>query len=152
MPTRAVSWFQALTAPYRRSIRLNLILTMIVLSVLPVIAVTVLAAEKSRASMETKVVETNMSNMKWTGIYISDQLDRLNHLIYSIQISPDLSDYLNESEPDSLSSQFNAQRKMLNTLANVYYSAGSHVIGIQLYLKQSQTLFTFNGIKMILRR
>ncbi|MGQ3479649.1 sensor histidine kinase [Paenibacillus sp. TY11] len=147
MPTRAVRWFRALTAPYRRSIQLKLILTMIVLSVLPVIAVTVLAAEKSRASMETEVVETNMSNMNWTGIYISDQLDRLNHLIYSIQISPDLSDYLNEREPDNLSSQFNAQRKMLNTLANVYYSAGSHVIGIQLYLKQSQTLFTFNSMQ-----
>ncbi|MEC0182372.1 sensor histidine kinase [Paenibacillus peoriae] len=147
MPTRVVRWFRALTAPYRRSIQLKLILTMIVLSVVPVIAVTVLAAEKSRASMETEVVETNMSNMKWTGIYISDQLDRLNQLIYSIQISPDLSDYLNEREPDSLSSQFNAQRKMLNTLANVYYSAGSHVIGIQLYLKQSQSLFTFNGMQ-----
>ncbi|KAF6577840.1 sensor histidine kinase [Paenibacillus sp. EKM212P] len=147
MPTRAVRWFRALTAPYRRSIQLKLILTMIVLSVLPVIAVTVLAAEKSRASMEAEVVETNMSNMKWTGIYISDQLDRLNHLIYSIQISPDLSDYLNEREPDNLSSQFNAQRKMLNTMANVYYSAGSHVIGIQLYLKQSQTLFTFNSMQ-----
>lgn len=46
MPTRAVRWFRALTAPYRRSIQLKLILTMIVLSVLPVIAVTVLAAEK----------------------------------------------------------------------------------------------------------
>ncbi|MFK4439359.1 sensor histidine kinase [Paenibacillus sp. RC21] len=147
MPTRVVRWFRALTAPYRRSIQLKLILTMIVLSVLPVIAVTVLAAEKSRASMETEVVETNMSNMKWTGVYISDQLDRLNHLIYSIQISPDLSDYLNEREPGNLSSQFNAQRKMLNTLANVYYSAGSHVIGIQLYLKQPQTLFTFNGMQ-----
>ncbi|MBE0340498.1 sensor histidine kinase, partial [Paenibacillus sp. 28ISP30-2] len=56
-------------------------------------------------------------------------------------------DYLNEREPDNLSSQFNAQRKMLNTLANVYYSAGSHVIGIQLYLKQPQTLFTFNGMQ-----
>ncbi|EHS59203.1 sensor histidine kinase [Paenibacillus sp. Aloe-11] len=147
MPTRVVRWFRALMAPYRRSIQLKLILTMIVLSVLPVIAVTVLAAEKSRASMETEVVETNMSNMKWTGIYISDQLDRLNQLIYSIQISPDLSDYLNEREPGNLSSQFNAQRKMLNTLANVYYSAGSHVIGIQLYLKQSQSLFTFNGMQ-----
>ncbi|ALP36204.1 histidine kinase [Paenibacillus sp. IHB B 3084] len=147
MPTRVVRWFRALTAPYRRSIQLKLILTMIVLSVLPVIAVTALAAEKSRASMETEVVETNMSNMKWTGIYVSDQLDRLNHLIYSIQISPDLSDYLNEREPGNLSSQFNAQRKMLNTLANVYYSAGSHVIGIQLYLKQPQTLFTFNGMQ-----
>lgn len=147
MTTRAVRWFRALTAPYRRSIQLKLILTMIVLSVLPVIAVTVLAAEKSRVSMEAEVVETNMSNMKWTGIYVSDQLDRLNHLIYSIQISPDLSDYLNEREPDNLSSQFNAQRKMLNTMANVYYSAGSHVIGIQLYLKQSQTLFTFNSMQ-----
>lgn len=146
MPTRAVRWFRALMAPYRRSIQLKLILTMVVLSVLPVIAVTVLAAEKSRASMEAEVVETNMSNIKWTGIYISDQLDRLNHLIYSIQISPDLSDYLNVREPDNLSSEFNAQRKLLNTLANVYYSAGSHVIGIQLYLKQSQALFTFNGM------
>ncbi|MBE0341479.1 hypothetical protein E4V51_09955, partial [Paenibacillus sp. 28ISP30-2] len=55
MPTRVVRWFRALTAPYRRSIQLKLILTMIVLSVLPVIAVTALAAEKSRASMETEV-------------------------------------------------------------------------------------------------
>lgn len=137
--------YRVLTDPFRRSIRNKLILTMIILCVLPIIAISVLAAENSRKSMESEVIDTNLSNMKWTGFYLDEKLSQLNNLIYSVLISPQLNDYMTKSEDTSLSSQFAAQKSIVDTLTSTYYSAGNHVVGIQLYLKESNKLFTINA-------
>lgn len=138
-------FIRALTDPFRRSIRNKLIFTMIILSVLPVIAVTGLAAENNRKSMEDEVIQTSLSNMKWTGIYLGEQFSRLNNLIYSVLISPHLTDYLAKAEETSLASQFTAQKNIIDTLTNLYYSAGNHVIGVELYSRESDKLFTINA-------
>ncbi|MCA0754782.1 sensor histidine kinase [Paenibacillus sp. N4] len=134
-----------LTEPFRRSIRNKLILTMIFLSVVPVIAVTGLAAENSRTTMESEVIVTNQSNMKWTGVYLGDQFAQLNNLIYSVLISPHLSDYLANIEEASLSAQFTAQKNIMDTLTNLFYSAGTQVIGVEMYLAEPGKLFTINA-------
>lgn len=138
-------WMVKLTAPFRRSMRNKLILSMILLAVVPIVTITALAAENNRRSMEAEVISTNLSNMKWTGIYLGDQFAQLNNLIYTVLISPHLSDYLASDEEASLSSQFAAQKNIIDTLMNLYYSAGNHVIGVELYLKESNKLFTINA-------
>lgn len=140
-----VKLYRSLTDPFRRSIRNKLILTMILLSVIPIIAVTTLAAENNRKSMEDEVIHTNLSNMKWTGIYLDEQFTQLNNLIYTVLISPHLSNYLEKSEEASLSSQFTAQKNIIDTLTNVFYSAGNHIVGVELYLKENNKLFTINS-------
>ncbi|KRE49585.1 sensor histidine kinase [Paenibacillus sp. Soil522] len=134
-----------LTDPFRRSIRNKLIFTMIILSVIPIIAVTLLAAENNRKSMEAEVIGTNLSNMKWTGIHLGEQFAQLNNLIYTVLISPHLSDYLASTEGASIYNQFAAQKNILDTLNNLFYSAGNHVIGVELYLKEPGKLFTINA-------
>ncbi|KWX76336.1 histidine kinase [Paenibacillus riograndensis] len=138
-------WMMKLSGPFRRSIRNKLILTMIGLAVLPIVAITALAAENSRRSMEAEVISTNLSNMKWTGVYLGDQFAQLNNLIYTVLISPHLSDYLANAGEASLSSQFTAQRNITDTLTNLFYSAGNHVVGVELYLKEYNKLFTVNA-------
>ena len=138
-------WMTRFTEPFRRSIRNKLILTMIILAVVPIVTITALAAENNRRSMEAEVISTNQSNMKWTGIYLGDQFAQLNNLIYTVLISPHLSDYLANDEEASLSSQFAAQKNIIDTLMNLFYSAGNHVIGVELYLKESNKLFTINA-------
>ncbi|KWX78201.1 sensor histidine kinase [Paenibacillus jilunlii] len=138
-------WMMKLSGPFRRSIRNKLILTMIGLAVVPIVAITALAAENSRRSMEAEVISTNLSNMKWTGIYLGDQFAQLNNLIYTVLISPHLSDYLANAGEASLSSQFTAQRNITDTLTNLFYSAGNHVVGVELYLKEYNKLFTINA-------
>ncbi|MBD2867435.1 sensor histidine kinase [Paenibacillus arenilitoris] len=136
---------RAVTDPFRRSIRNKLIFTMIFLSVLPIVAVTGLAAENNRKSMEDEVINTNLSNMKWTGNYLGDQFAQLNNLIYSVLISPHLSDYLANAGEASLSSQFTMQKNIIDTMFNLFYSAGNHVIGVELYAKDTNKLFTINA-------
>lgn len=138
-------WVVKLTEPFRRSIRNKLILTMVILVVVPIVTITVLAAENNRRSMEAEVISTNLSNMKWTGVYLGDQFAQLNNLIYTVLISPNLSDYLANAEEASLSSQFAAQKNIIDTLINLFYSAGNHVIGVELYLKEYNKLFTIKA-------
>lgn len=142
---RVAGWIMKLTEPFRRSIRNKLILTMIILAVVPIVTITALAAENSRRSMEAEVISTNLSNMKWTGVYLGDQFAQLNNLIYTVLISPHLSEYLANVEESSLSSQFAAQRNIIDTLTNLFYSAGNHVVGVELYLKEYNKLFTINA-------
>ncbi|MBT2288789.1 sensor histidine kinase [Paenibacillus albidus] len=138
-------WIMRLTGPFRRSIRNKLILTMIVLAAVPIVTITALAAENNRRAMEAEVISTNLSNMKWTGIYLGDQFAQLNNLIYTVLISPHLSDYLASAEEAGLTSQFVAQKNIIDTLTNLYYSAGNHVVGVELYLKEYNKLFTINA-------
>ncbi|MDQ0192050.1 sensor histidine kinase [Paenibacillus wynnii] len=139
------NWMVKLTEPFRRSMRNKLILSMILLAVVPIVAITALAAENNRRSMEAEVISTNLSNMKWTGIYLGEQFSQLNNLIYTVLISPHLSDYLAYADEASLSNQFAAQKNIIDTLMNLFYSAGNHVIGVELYLKESNKLFTINA-------
>ncbi|WP_139991549.1 sensor histidine kinase [Paenibacillus paridis] len=135
------------TDPFRRSIRNKLIFTMIFLSVIPIVAVTVLATENNRKSMEEEVISTNLSNMKWTGIYLGDQFTLLNNMIYTVLISPHLNDYLASTEGSTIYNQFAAQKNIMDTLSNLFYSAGNQVTGVELYLSEPRKLFTISSFQ-----
>ncbi|MBB3112823.1 two-component system sensor histidine kinase YesM [Paenibacillus phyllosphaerae] len=131
--------------PFRRSIRNRLILTMILLSVIPTLAVTVLAAENNRRTIEAEVIDTNLSNMKWTGVYLGDQFAQLNNLIYTMLISPSMNAYLMPVDDAQEPLDFAAQRTILDTLTSLFYTAGNHVIGVEMYLKGRSSLITVNA-------
>lgn len=133
--------------PFKTSIRNKLILTMILIAIVPVVVVTALAAENGSASMEEQVMGTNLSNMKWTGIYLGEQFAGLNNLVYSLQISPGLTNYLNRPEAETPASQFAAQQNVFNSLNSVYYSGGNHLVGVVMYLHETGTLFTINSMQ-----
>lgn len=143
--------YRKLTDPFKRSIRNKLILTMTFLAILPVIAMTVVAAENTRSSMEEEIMETNRANMNWTSIYLGEQFARMNNLIYSIQISDELHQYLALNQDAPAASRFDEQKAMFNMLNSVYYSAGNYVFGVELYLKELDTLFTFNSMESRIR-
>ncbi|WP_337098791.1 sensor histidine kinase [Paenibacillus sp. YIM B09110] len=134
-----------LVDPFKRSIRNKLILAMILLAIVPIAAITGLAADNSRQSMETEVITTNQSNMKWTGVYVGDQFTQLNNLIYSALISPHLNDYLANAEEGSPSKQFTIQKNLIETLNNLFYSAGNKVIGLEMYLAEPNKMFFINA-------
>lgn len=137
--------FNKLVEPFKRSIRNKLILAMILLAIVPIAAITGLAADNSRLSMETEVITTNQSNMKWTGVYVGDQFTQLNNFIYSVLISPNLSDYLANAEEGSPATQFTMQKNLIETLNNLFYSAGNQVIGVEMYLAEPQKMFFINA-------
>ncbi|MDP9699958.1 two-component system sensor histidine kinase YesM [Paenibacillus intestini] len=139
--------YRRLIDPFKRSIRNKLILTMTLVAVLPVIVITAVAAENARSSMEAEVMDTNRVNMNWASVYLAEQFTRMNNIIYSIQISDELHQYLALGQEAPASSRFDEQKAVFNMLNSVYYSAGNYVFGVELYLKEQDTLFTFNSME-----
>ncbi|WP_341282405.1 sensor histidine kinase [Paenibacillus sp. FSL H8-0537] len=137
--------YRAMLHPFRRSIRNKLILIMVVVSALPIVAVTALAVDNNRKSMEAELIGTNVSNMKWTSIYLGEQFSQMNSLLYSVLINPNLNDYIASEEDSGLSSQFSAQRNIEDAMASLFYSGNHYISGIELYLKRSGKLFTMNA-------
>lgn len=144
-------FYRKLTDPFKRSIRNKLILTMTLLAVLPVIAMTAMAAENARSSMEEEIMQTNRANMNWASVYLGEQFARMNNIIYSIQISDELHQYLALNMEAPAASRFDEQKAVFNMLNSVYYSAGNYVFGVELYLKELDTLFTFNSMESRIR-
>lgn len=136
---------QSLLQPFKRSIRTRLIITMVCLVIPPTIAVTLLATNNSRQAMEDQVIQTNLSNMKWTGIYLDQQFDQLNSLVYSALIHPDMSAYLSNYDNQSLSEQYNDQRNITNLITNMYYSAGNYMVGVDIYVDERKKLYRYNS-------
>ncbi|MCK6075781.1 sensor histidine kinase [Paenibacillus silvae] len=144
--------YRRLTDPFKRSIRNKLILTMTLVAVLPVIVITAVAAENARSSMEAEIKDTNRVNMNWASVYLGEQFTRMNNIIYSIQISDELHQYLALTQEAPASSRFDEQKAVFNMLNSVYYSAGNYVFGVELYLKEQDTLFTFNSMDYRIQR
>ncbi|MGQ8873493.1 sensor histidine kinase [Paenibacillus sp. TSA_86.1] len=119
---------------------------MTLVAVLPVVVMTAVAAENARSSMEAEIMDTNQVNMNWASIYLGEQFTRMNNIIYSIQISDELHQYLALNREAPASTRFDEQKAVFNMLNSVYYSAGNYVFGVELYLKEQDTLFTFNSM------
>jgi len=136
---------QMFVYPLRKSIRTRLILTMTIIAVLPTVIVTMLAADNSSRSMSETVVNTNLSNMKWTGIYLDQQFAQLNSLMYSLMIHANTASYLESNEEEGIASQYNAQLEITKLMSNIFYSAGNYMIGVELYTKEKERLVTFNS-------
>lgn len=140
-------FYRRLIDPFKRGIRNKLILTMTLVAVLPVIVITAVVAENTRSSMEAEIVDTNRVNMNWASVYLAEQFTRMNNIIYSIQISDELHQYMALTREAPASSRFDEQKAVFNMLNSVYYSAGNYVFGVELYLKEQDTLFTFNSME-----
>ncbi|MFB9277042.1 cache domain-containing sensor histidine kinase [Cohnella cellulosilytica] len=142
----SLSALRKLLLPFRRNIRNRLILIMVLLPVVPIAIVTAIAVENNRSSMEAEIVETNLTNMKWTADNLDERFAQLNNLIYSIQIYPELSDYMMNGT-DDLSRRFAAQRSVMNMLTSVSYSSNRHLRGVQLYLKEAGRWFIVDSMR-----
>src|SRR5690606_21012517 len=142
---RLQQMFQHHVVPLKRSIITRLIITIIGIFILPTVAVTLFVMDISSQVLEDEVFNTIVSNMKWRCIYLDQQFDQLNSHIYSTLIHPDMSAYLADSEEESLSEQYDNQRKISNLITNVFYSAGNYMVGVDLYVHDRKKLYRYNS-------
>lgn len=138
-------FWRKVSDPFRRSIRSKLMLALILVAAVPITAVTGLAAENTRKSMEAEVMSSNLSSIKWTSVYLGEQFQQLNNLIYSLMINQALSDYLSNAENGDLARHYAAQRNLTEMLTSAFYSANPNVLGVELYLKEPGKLFTVDS-------
>lgn len=151
---RVHAWYYYWTAPFRKSIRNKLLFTMISLSVLPVIIVTIMATDNNRVSIENEVIQSNLSNIRWTGQYMDEKLTELNALVYTVFISSSLNNYLtalNQNEPDTSSRMYTLQKNVIDTLSSVYYTSNTNVYNITLYTLSNSKQFSYNSMQTSIR-
>lgn len=139
------SVIQVILHPLRKSIRTRLIITMVIVAVLPIIAVTLLATDNSSRSMKEEVINTNLANLKWTGIYLDQQFDQLSNLMYSLLINPEMKTYLEQPDEGNLSNQYNEQKTIDNILYSAFYSAGNYMVGVEVYAKEKKRIFSYSS-------
>ncbi|MEJ8305073.1 sensor histidine kinase [Saccharibacillus sacchari] len=143
--------YSGLLRPFRRSFRVRLMLLLIPLGVLPVFAVTQLAAYNTRSSVEDEVIQSNLSTVKWAGGYLDEQLSEFNTLTYTLFISPSLNRYLKALEDGQTGSLYPLQKDVTDTMLSVYYTANTQLRDIELYLLQGGKLFTISTMEVTSR-
>lgn len=131
--------------PFQRSIRNKLIVTMIGLSCVPLIFISLFAAENTRISVEAEVIESNSSKIKWTAEYLGERFGQLNNIIYTLLINESYNDYIGKMGDVNSSIAFNAQRGFVNTVTSIFYSNVNYLSGIQIYLSDPNKQFLISG-------
>jgi two-component system sensor histidine kinase YesM len=131
--------------PFRRSIRNRLILVMVVLSVFPVTVVTLLATENTRISMEREIIQSNLSTITWTGHYLEEKLSEINNLMYTILISPSYNEFASKADGSNNPNQYFTQKNLIDTVSSIYYTGNNNLSGIQLYFKETNSLFKISS-------
>ncbi|NRF93776.1 histidine kinase [Paenibacillus frigoriresistens] len=137
--------FRFAIEPFQRSIRNQLIATLILLVSIPLVAITLLASENTRTSVETEVIESNMSKIKWTGGYLEERLDQINNIVYTLLINESYNDYLRKMEDSNPSIAFNAQKGLLNIISSIFYSNVNYLSDIQMYVNEPNKFFLASG-------
>ncbi len=140
--------FRFILDPIQRSIRNKLIVTMIGFSCIPLIFVSLFAAENTKRSVEAEVIESNSTKIKWTAGYLGERFEQMNNIIYTLLINESYNDYIGKMGDDNPSSAFNAQTGFVNAVTSIYYSNVNYLSGIQVYLRDSNKQFLVNGSKM----
>lgn len=141
---RLSALLRLLSGPFRKTIRSRLIAIMISIAVIPTITVTWLAAGNTRRALEQEVIQSNLSRIAWAGEAVADHLTQLNNLMYTLMISPAFGEYTTGEEGASLSTQFTAQRNLINTATAIYYSSNNSLVQIELYFKDKNRLLTIS--------
>lgn len=139
--------YSGLLRPFRRSFRLRLMVLLVPLGVLPVFAVTQLAAYNTRSSVEDEVIQSNLSTVKWAGGYLDEKLSEFNTLTYTIFISPGLNNYLKADEDGQNGSLYPQQKALMDTLLSVFYTSNTQLHDIELYLIRSGKTITVSTME-----
>lgn len=139
--------YSSLSRPFRRSFRLRLMVLLVPLGVLPVFAVTQLAAYNTRSSVEDEVIQSNLSTVKWAGGYLDEKLSEFNTLTYTIFISPSLNNYLKADEDGQNGSLYPQQKALMDTILSVFYTSNTQLHDIELYLIRSGKTITVSTME-----
>lgn len=137
--------FRIIIGPFQRSIRNKLIATLILLVSIPLAVITLLAAENTRTSVETEVIDSNLSKIKWTGGYLEERFDQINNIVYTLLINESYNDYLKKMEDSNPSIAFNAQKGLMNTITSIFYSNVNYLSDIQMYLNEPNKYILVSG-------
>jgi len=128
----------------RTSLRARLLLLMIGLTTLPVLTVTWIATNNTRASVEKEMVSANASRMLWADQYLDELIQQLDAMFYSLQINKTLMDGMGEVDSADVGVQYRTQNYIQNTLTSAYYANSRKIDLLTLYAHGSRKAFSVN--------
>jgi len=128
----------------RTSLRTRLMLLMIALTTLPVVTVTWIATNNTRASVEKEIVSANNSRMLWADQYLDELIQQIDILFYTLQINKTLMDGMGQLDSADVGVQYRTQNYVQNTLTSAYYANSRKIDLLTLYAHGSRKAFSVN--------
>ncbi|MFD0671040.1 sensor histidine kinase [Cohnella sp. GCM10027633] len=131
----------------RLSIRHRLMILMICLTTLPVLTVTWIATLNTRHSVETEIVNANMSRLLWAEQYLGEMIAQAESVFTGLQIDESLLQSMEEAGSDDPNLQSRSQNAIRTALTSVLYSNSRRFEQLTLYshAKQSAYSVDFSG-------
>ncbi|TVR55631.1 MAG: sensor histidine kinase [Spirochaetaceae bacterium] len=107
---------------------------MIVLTVVPVLVLTLVATRNTRASVEQEIVNANRTRVDWAGQYIEELLQSLDGLFYSVRIDAEFENVLSLLESTGELSSAAARRSLTSLLSAAYFAHSRIISDLSLYV------------------
>ncbi len=127
-------WRRLLLAPFQSKIRNRLLLYMLLLSLLPITAVSYMAISRSAGAMEREIVDLNREQLATVSEYMSEKISQLNEMLSSIVIDDKIADRMGRLDNDDITQFYRANDYITNKLSSVFYANQSVLNGVLLYV------------------
>ncbi|MFC3802309.1 sensor histidine kinase [Cohnella sp. GCM10012308] len=115
-------WRARVLDPFRSRLRNKLLLFMLLLSILPITAVTAMAIARSSHAMEREMIQFNGSQLSTVSEYMSEKLSQLDELLNAIIIDDKISDRMGKLDNDDITQFYRANDYINNKLSSIYYA------------------------------
>lgn len=118
----------------RISLRFRLMILMTCLTTLPVVTVTWIATINTRESVEKEMIGANESRMLWADQYLSELIDQIDVLFYTLQINKELI-YKMTAGLDDMNSDTQSQNheRLRDMLITTFFSNARKIDRLTLY-------------------
>ncbi|MFC7149484.1 sensor histidine kinase [Cohnella cellulosilytica] len=139
--------------PFTNSIRRKLIVLMILITCLPLIAVIIFAITDARNKLEAEIIQSNTSKIETSALFMDDQLEFLDNILFSVMADKDITHYMETSSEEAAASLFMIQNYIFSTLSTLYLPNLNSFDEITLYKKETDKSYALrNGVGHVLLR
>ena len=119
---------------------------MVGLTTLPVFILTWVAVRNTRNSVETQIVDANLTRVRWATQYLEEVLLRFDDVFYSLRIDESFAGILDEVERQGSSEAESIQRDIRRVLTSAYYSYSALIDQLTLYLHETGQAVTLDNV------
>lgn len=137
-------WKSRLLAPFQSKLRNKLLIFMLLLSLLPITAVSYMAIARSASSMEREIIDFNQSQLSTVSAYMSEKLSQLDELLSSVIIDDQISDRMGRLDNDDITQFYRANDYITNKLTSLFYANQSVLNDVMLYVGNIDKTYIVN--------
>ncbi|MEF2964487.1 sensor histidine kinase [Paenibacillus sp. M1] len=132
----------------RTGIRLRLMLIMICLTTLPVVIITWIATNNTRASVEKEMIDANTSRMIWADQYLSELIAQMDRLFYTLQINEQLMQSIQSAEGPGDQDSYRTHNLIRETLTSTFFANSRKIDNLTLYGETQKLAYTVDYVGM----